>query len=199
MAAAEKNKSEQKGAQEKSAEGAESKSDLLNSQAFLRTVNEALQQYSQALRDSHKNGVKRSEELYHEYMKSQREQQTVIDENVKEDYRNYVASTQQAWGQEQVQVKMDDATRTYLASLNERQMEVSKNLEDLQRNYVDTVQKLINQVQQEYINAYQDYLISFQQAWQKADVENLDTHTLASIGQGLIAASNFAGQTLQMR
>lgn len=197
--AAEKNKSEQKGAQGKSADSAESTSDELNAQAFLRTVNDALQQYSQALRDIHNNGVKRSEELYQEYIKSQREQQTVFDENVKEDYRNYVAGTQQAWGQEQVHAKMDDATRTYLTALNERQMELSKNLDNLQRNYVDTVQKLINQVQQDYINAYQDYLRSFQQAWQRADVSNLDTHTLASVGQLLIAASNFAGQTLQMR
>lgn len=192
------NKSEQKGGQKKAIGSAESATGPLSGQTFLKTVNDTLQQYLQSLRDAHANGMNHAEELSQEYSKSQREQQTVYDESVKEDYRNYVSSVQQAWGQDQAQAKVDDATRGYLMALNNRQMELRKNLEELQRKYMDTVQKHVNQVQQDYTNAYQDYLRSFQQGWARADLENMDSQTLASVGQALIAASNLAGQSMRV-
>lgn len=191
--AEEKNKSERSAPAKSAAEPA---SGPLNAQNFQRTIQEALQQYSQTLRDAYAKGVKRSEELYQEYLKSQREQQAVFDESIKEDYRSYVGSMQKVWGNEQAQTKMDEASRGYLTAITERQNELRSNLDDLYRKYLDTVQKHEAGVQQEFTTAYQDYLRAFQQAWVRADVTALDTQTLASVGQVLIAASGYAGQTL---
>ncbi len=192
------NKSEQGAGHRKAAVTAEPASGPLTGQAFQKTVNDNLQQYLQSLKDAYTNGSRRSEELSQEYLKQQKEQQTVYDETVKEDYRNYASSVQQSWGQEQAQTKIEEATRGYLAAVNERQMELRKNFEDLQRKYSDSLQKHIGQVQQEYNAAYQDYLKGFQQGWARADLENMDSQTLASIGHSLIAASNLAGQSMKM-
>ena len=193
--AEEKNKPEQKPSKGKTPNQGNTQAPL-DSQGFQKAVNEALQTYMRALKDVYNKSQKRSEELYQEYLKAQREQQIVADENLKEDYRNYVGSMQQVWGQEDAQSKMADANREFLTAINDRQFELRNSLEGLYKNYLETVQKNITQTQQDYSAGYQDFLKSFQSAWVVADVTSLDTGTLASVAQILITASNCAGQTI---
>lgn len=191
----EKNKPEQKPADiEKPA--MENAQDTLDAQGFQKAVNDALQTYMRALKDIYNKGSKGAEELYHEYLKVQREQQIVADDSLKQDYRNYVGSMQQEWGQENAHLKMADANRDFLTAINGRHFELRNNLEDLYKKYLETVQKNLSKAQQDYSASYQEFLKAFQNAWVKADVTNLDRGTLASVAQILMAASNCAGQTM---
>ena len=168
-------------------------------QGFQKVLGDGLQNYMRALREVYIKGAKRSEELNKEFMNSQKQQQVLLDDHQKEDYRKYIASLQQAWGQDDAQSKLTDAYRDFLTSVNEHQIDSRKTLEDLTRSYIDAMQGHYDEVQKDYVAAYQDYLRSLQSAWQNADIAKLDSSTINSAGKILIEASNYAGQTISLK
>lgn len=169
------------------------------SEGFQKNLNNALQNYMRSLQEVYKSGAKKSEELYQEFLKAQKEQQVVVEETLKEDYRNLVSSLQKLWGQEDAQSKVEEAIRNFHSTVSDRQLELQKNIEDLQKNFTETVQKQTTQTQHEYSKGYRELLKAFQSAWKDADVSTVDSNTLAAVGHLMIAASTCAGQTIPVK
>jgi hypothetical protein len=163
---------------------------------FQKQLTEALSAYINALKDVHNNGVKKSEELFQELIRSEREQQMVADESLKEDYRSFASQMQQIWGNENAQTKAEDAQRNLGQALHDRQNGYQNNLEEVRRRYTDMVSKNLDDTRQDYTNGYLDFLRTVQSAWARADLKTMNSQALAAAGQIMIVASTYAEQTL---
>lgn len=166
----------------------------IDAREFQKQLAEALSAYINALKEVHNKGIKKSEELLQELIRSEREQQMVADESLKEDYRSFASQMQQIWGHENAQTKAEDAHRNLGQALHERQNGYQNNLEEVRRRYTDMVSKNIDDTQQDYTNGYLDFLRTVQSAWVRTDLKTMNSQALAAAGQIMIAASTYAGQ-----
>ena len=168
-------------------------------ESVLRPFADAYNFYLEAVQETARDVQARAEEARLNYVALVHEVYTGAQQRAEEATQRYIAGVKEAQSAQDPGQRMQELYREYTDALNDAfSGDDSVKVFEAQRDLGLSLQKALDpqNVQNEMEHAFSNYLRALQDAWAQTDAEAVDSYSLATIGQSLLAAAGQAACTL---
>jgi hypothetical protein len=168
-------------------------------ESVLRPFADAYNFYLEAVQETARDVQARSEEARLGYVALVHEVYTGAQQRAEEATQRYISAIKEAQSSEDPAQRTEELCREYREALNNAfSVDDSVKLFEAQRDLALSLQKAWDpqNMQNELEHAFSNYLRALQDAWAQTDADAVDSYSLATIGQSLLAASGQAASTL---